>query len=357
MTYQPPYTITPTILTCIEQIGEALGRLSVIADTQDLRLRRINRIRTLRGSLAIEGNTLSEEQISTILDGKPVVAPPREVQEVRNAIKAYDEYPKWNPARKVDLLKAHEIMTAGLLDAPGQYRTGGVGVTGPTGVIHVAPPARRVAGLMDDLLSWLKNTDEHALVSGCVFHYEFEFIHPFADGNGRLGRLWQTLILTRWNPIFANIPVESMIYARQSDYYDAIAKSSKEGQSTAFIEFMLKTIWEKIQSSSGGTDQDSDQVTDQVKTLLTTFEKANNKTLGASELMSAVGLSHRPTFRQNYLRPALTAGLIEMTIPDKPNSRNQKYRLTAKGKHFIEAAEEVKHLESQRKRSDGKGGK
>ena len=336
MNYQPPYTITPAILTLVEQIGEALGRLSMIADTQDLRLRRINRIQTLRGSLAIEGNTLSEEQISTILDGKPVVAPPREVQEVRNAIKAYDEYPNWNPASKTDLLNAHEIMTTGLLDAPGQYRTGGVGVMGPTEVIHVAPPAKRVPELMSDLLGWLKTTDEHALIKSCVFHYEFEFIHPFADGNGRLGRLWQTLILTRWNPLFTDIPVESMVYAHQSDYYDAIAQSSKDGQSTVFVEFMLKTIFEKIQSCSGDTDQDSDQVTDQVKTLLAAFEKADNKTLGASELMAAVGLSHRPTFRQNYLHPALAAGLIEMTIPDKPNSRNQKYRLTTKGKGFLD---------------------
>ncbi len=338
MSHQPPYTITPAILTLVEQIGEALGRLSMIADSQDLRLRRINRIRTLRGSLAIEGNTLSEEQISTILDGKPVVAPPREVQEVRNAIKAYDEYPNWNPTSKTDLLKAHETMTTGLLDLPGQYRASGVGVMGPTEVVHVAPPAKRVPELMSNLLGWLKTTDEHALIKSSVFHYEFEFIHPFADGNGRLGRLWQTLILTRWNPLFTDIPVESMVYAHQSEYYDAIAQSSKDGQSTVFIEFMLKTIFEKIQSCSGGTDQDGDQVTDQVKTLLSIFKSTENKAISASELMNAVDLSHRPTFRQNYLHPALAAGLIEMTIPDKPNSRNQKYRLTAKGKFFGETA-------------------
>ncbi len=328
MSHRPPYRITPTVLTLIEQIGEALGRLSMIADAQDLRLRRINRIRTLRGSLAIEGNTLSEDQISTILDGKPVVAPPREVQEVRNAIKAYDEYPNWNPASETDLLKAHEIMTLGLLDAPGQYRTGGVGIMGPTEIIHVAPPAGRVPELMADLLGWLEITDEHALIKSCVFHYEFEFIHPFADGNGRLGRLWQTLILTRWNPLFADIPVEGMIYVHQNAYYDAIAQSSQDGHSTAFIEFMLKTILEKTKEAGGKTDQDSDQVTDQVRELLTAFGAAANQALSASELMAAVGLSHRPTFRQNYLHPALAAGLIEMTIPDKPNSRNQKYRLT-----------------------------
>ena len=341
--YTPPYTITPAILTLVEQIGEALGRLLVIADTQDLRLRRINRIRTLRGSLAIEGNMLTEEQISTILDGKPVVAPPREVQEVRNAIKAYDEYPNWNPANEVDLLKAHEIMTLGLLDAPGQYRTGSVGVMGPVEVVHVAPPAKRVPELMGDLLGWLKTTDEHALIKSCVFHYEFEFIHPFADGNGRLGRLWQTLILTRWHPLFSDIPVESMIYVRQNDYYDAIIQSAKDGQGTIFIEFMLKTIFEKIKEIGGVTDQDSDQVTDQVKRLLVSFEAALGKAFGASELMAAVGLSHRPTFRQNYLSPALADGLIEMTIPDKPNSRNQKYRLTAKGENCLNDVASRRH--------------
>jgi len=332
MTYQPPYTITPSILTYVAEISEALGRISAMADTQNLRLRRINRIRTLRGSLAIEGNALTEDQIRTILDGKPVIAPPREVQEVRNAIKAYDEYPNWNPANETDLLKAHEIMCTGLLDAPGHYRTGGVGVMGPKKVIHVAPPASRVPELMGDLLGWLKNTNEHALVSSCVFHYEFEFIHPFEDGNGRLGRLWQTLILTRWNPLFVNIPVESMVYANQRDYYKAIFQSSKEGQSTAFIEFMLKMVFEKINESKGETDQESDQVTDQVKGLLSAFDSSRGKTYSASELMVVLDLSHRPTFRQNYLRPALEAGFIEMTIPDKPNSRNQKYRLSSKGK-------------------------
>ena len=335
MSYQPPYTITPAILALVEQIGEALGRLSVVTDTQDLRLRRINRIRTLRGSLAIEGNTLSEEQISTILDGKPVVAPPREVQEVRNAIKAYDEYPNWNPASKTDLLKAHEIMTTGLLDLPGQYRTGSVGVMGPTEVIHVAPPAKRVQGLMADLLGWLKTTDAHPLLKSCVFHYEFEFIHPFADGNGRLGRLWQTLILTRWNPLFADIPVESMIYTHQSEYYDAIAKSSKDGQSTVFIEFMLKTIFEKIQSSSDDTPQVAPQDTPQVKKLLAVLTGPMSR----QEILDALGLNDRKSMTERYLRPSLAAGLIEMTIPDKPNSRNQKYRLMAKGKYFMETAQ------------------
>jgi Fic family protein len=240
--YKPPYKITPTMISLIEKIGEALGVFALSSAAEDLRLRRIHRIQTIRGSLAIEGNSLSEEQISTILDGKPVIAPPREVQEVRNAIKAYDAFQSWNPALQRDLLKAHETLMVGLLDAPGHYRSGGVGVGGASGIVHVAPPPGRVPELMSNLFDWLENTPEHALIKSCVFHYEFEFIHPFEDGNGRMGRLWQTLILSHWNPLFSQIPVENMVYAEQQDYYAAIAKSTKAAESTPFIEFMLHVI-------------------------------------------------------------------------------------------------------------------
>ena len=193
MIEEPPYTITSDILALAEQIGEAIGRAEAAVST-DLRLRRINRIRTIRGSLGIEGNTLTEAQIATILDGKPVIAPLREVQEVRNAIRAYDEYRHWNPADEAHLLRAHELLMAGLLDVPGHYRRGPVAVMGRGEVQHLGPPAGRVPDLMANLLTWLAQSSEHPLVASSVFHYEFEFIHPFEDGNGRLGRLWQTLI-------------------------------------------------------------------------------------------------------------------------------------------------------------------
>jgi Fic family protein len=313
----------------VEQIGEGLGRLAVLAGPVDLRLRRIRRIQTLRGSLAIEGNTLSEDQISTILNGKPIVAPPREVQEIRNAIKAYDAYPGWDPTSEADLLEAHATMTLGLLDNPGHYRSGGVGVMGGSEVIHVAPPARRVPELMQQLLTWLRTTDEHPLITSSVFHYEFEFIHPFPDGNGRLGRLWQTLILTRWNPLLADIPVESMIHARQDEYYAAIGQSSKTGRSTVFIEFMLETILARVLASADVTPQVTPQHTPQVGDLIAVL----NGEMSRRELLSALGLSDRKSMVFRYLRPALDAGLVEMTIPDKPNSRNQKYRLTPMGWH------------------------
>ncbi len=324
----PPYTITSTILDLSERIGEAVGRAEEAAVGANLRLRRANRIRTIRGSLAIEGNRLTEEQVSTILEGKPVVAPLREIQEVRNAINAYERYLRWNPANESDLLRAHAILMAGLLDAPGRYRRGGVAVTGPEGVQHIGPSADRVPQLMSNLLSWLGTTGGHPLIASSVFHYEFEFIHPFEDGNGRMGRLWQTLVLTRWRPLFADVPVESLIHAHQGDYYDAIRDSSAQGESTPFITFMLEIILEAVRDF-GSSDHVTDHVTDQVARLLA---QLRNGPKSANQLIAALGLSHRPTFRQNYIRPALSAGLVEMTLPESPTARNQKYRLTARGR-------------------------
>ncbi|MGE4286291.1 MAG: Fic family protein [Phycisphaerae bacterium] len=330
--YTPPYTITSEILNLVECIGESLGRLSLLAEPLSLHFRRINRVQTLRGSLAIEGNKLTEEQISAVLDGKNVVAPIKDLQELRNAIKAYDSFMNWNPSSEKDLLDAHKIMTTGLLDLPGRYRKGNVGVIGGGKVVHRAPQAARVPELMASLLTWLGKSDEHPLIKSCVFHYEFEFIHPFDDGNGRIGRLWQTLILSKWNPIFVDIPVESMIYANQQKYYEAIAKSSLAGESTAFIEFMLALIKAETGSSGKHTDQVSDQVNDQVKLLLGLYGRLGKSELSASEMMKEFNLSHRASFRANYLRPAMEAGFIEMTIPQSPQSRLQKYRLTAAGR-------------------------
>ena len=279
--------------------------------------------RTIHGSLAIEGNTLSEEQVSTILDGKPVVAPLREIQEARNAIKAYEQYPQWEPASETDLLSAHEVLMTALVDAPGHYRRGGVAVTRAGEVHHIGPPADRVPRLMSDLLAWLGSTSEHPLIASSVFHYEFEFIHPFEDGNGRMGRLWQTLILTRWKPLFTGVPVESLIHARQGEYYEAIRASSARGESTPFIAFMLETILAAIL-----TPQESPQATPQVGRLLSALDGEMSR----QDILHALGLSDRKSLRQRYLLPALQRGYVEMTRPDTPNARNQKYRLTARGR-------------------------
>ncbi|WP_457794658.1 Fic family protein [Acinetobacter baumannii] len=328
MKYQPPYTITSKIIYLIAQISENIGRLTVLEEIQgSLKLRKANRIRTIQGSLAIEGNTLSTEQITAILNGKTVIAPPKEVQEVRNAIKAYETFQQWNPSQEADLLQAHQILMTGLIDEVGQYRHGGVGVMSGDQVVHMAPPANQINRLMADLLDWLNDSDIHPLIQSSVFHYEFEFIHPFADGNGRMGRLWQTLILSRWNPIFANIPVESLIYQNQKAYYDALQASTDRTDSAPFIEFILQMILDAILSSTA-TAQDSDHATaqagDHVQRLISAM-KQGDYTL--AELMQLVGLTHRATFQKNYLNPAIEAGLIERTIPDKPKSPKQKYRL------------------------------
>jgi len=327
-TYHPPYTITPEILNRVVAIGEAVGRLTVLSgQAMTLRLRRINRIRTIHGSLAIEGNTLSQEQITAILEGRRVMAPPREVQEVKNALAAYEHFDTWKPEREKDLLSAHRILMSGLIDEAGIYRSGGVGVMEGKQVIHMAPQAGRVLKLMGGLFEWLALTEAHPLVTGSVFHYEFEFIHPFADGNGRMGRLWQSLILARWNPLFADIPVESLVFEHQAEYYQALQESTRKTDSAPFITFMLWMILDAVTASA---PQVAPQVTPQVRDLLA----ATRGEMSREALQSALGLTDRKSFRERYLKPALADGLIEMTIPEKPNSRLQKYRLTGKGRRL-----------------------
>lgn len=324
-TYQPPYTITSTILNLVAEISEMIGRLSVQeANASVLRLRRINRIRTIQGSLAIEGNTLSEEQITAILEGKRVIAPPREIQEARNAIKAYDLFSQWLPSAEQDLLTAHSTLMTGLLDAPGHYRNAGVGVMAGEQVIHMAPPANRVPLLMQDLLRWLESTHDHPLIASSVFHYEFEFIHPFADGNGRMGRLWQTLILSRWHPIFAYIPVESLVHAHQQDYYTALNNSTQQGDSSPFIEFMLQMILDAIVGAQSKALSGA-----QSDTVLNALVLGP---LSANELVSHLNLRNKTGAFKRTIKELLDQDLIEYTLPDKPNSRLQKYRLTDKGR-------------------------
>lgn len=243
MVYTPPFKITSRILNLVAEISAKIERYAILLeqDTQ-LRLRKANRIKTIHSSLAIEGNELTEGQVRDIINGRNVVAPMREIQEVKNAIATYDLFPSLYPFNEKDLLLAHKTMMQSLVDNPGRWRTGGVGVFGETGCVHIAPPAERVPALMDDLFEWLKNSDDHLLIRSCVFHYEFEFIHPFIDGNGRTGRLWQSLILSQLHPLFAHLPVENMVYSNQQAYYDAITSSTSAGESTPFIEFMLGEI-------------------------------------------------------------------------------------------------------------------
>ncbi len=258
--YNPPFEITNTIIEYVADIAELVGRLnSTDRLSANPTLRRANRIRTIHGSLAIEQNTLSLEQVTAVLNGKQVLAPPKDIAEVKNAYEIYERLDELDPYSVDDLLTAHGIMTRGLVDESGVFRTRPVGVVNQEGhILHFGTLPQYVPGAVMKLLDWTRSSDLHMLIRSCVFHYEFELIHPFADGNGRVGRLWHTLLLSKWNPAFAWLPVESMIYAHQQEYYDAINTSNDAGESTPFIEFMLAAIKSSLIDAIKMSDEMSD---------------------------------------------------------------------------------------------------
>lgn len=241
---KPPFEITNAMIDHVAEIAELVGRLTSTNQlSANPTLRRTNRIRTIHGSLAIEQNTLTLEQVTAVLNGKQVLAPPKDIAEVKNAYKIYERLEELDPYSVDDLLTAHSIMTRGLVDESGVFRSKPVGVVDQEGhVLHFGTLPQYVPDLVMELLDWVKSSDVHMLIRSCVFHYEFELIHPFADGNGRVGRLWHTLLLSKWNPAFAWLPVESIIHDRQQEYYAAINASNDAGESTVFIEFMLSAI-------------------------------------------------------------------------------------------------------------------
>ena len=272
--YTPPFEITPKITDLLVKIGGELVRLEgAVGGSLTPYLRRGNRIRTIQASLAIEQNTLTIEQVTAVIEGKPVVGFPREILEVKNAFAVYEQLDQFDPCSSGDLLNAHRLLMSNLVESSGIWRTGGVGVVKGKEVVHMAPPAANVSGLMNDLLSWLQRTDTHPLITSCVFHYELEFIHPFADGNGRMGRLWQSVILTRWNSAFSWIPVETIIRDHQQEYYAVLAVCDKTGTSTQFIEFMLLAILESCGGVSGGVSGGVESLEKQIFDLLTTSQK------------------------------------------------------------------------------------
>lgn len=242
--YSPQFTINDEILSQVSEISEQIGALNVMLGNSmpSPMLRKENQIKTIHSSLAIEHNSLSLQQVTDIIEGKHVLGAPNEIQEVKNAVQAYQLMQQLDAFNEKDLLKAHRLMMQDLVAKSGQYRTEGVGVFDGDKCLHMAPPPQRVPELMRDLFAWLRTTDTHPLVTSCVFHYEFEFIHPFIDGNGRMGRYWQTMILARWKSIFAWLPVETIVKQNQQEYYHAIARSDSAGDSTVFILFMLKCL-------------------------------------------------------------------------------------------------------------------
>lgn len=323
--------MTDKMTSLIAEISEQVGRITVLQEgTISPHLRRKNRIRTIHSSLAIEHNSLSLEQVTAILDGKCVLGNPNEIKEVQNAYEAYELMLRLNPASVDDLLKAHKLMMNGLVSENGRFRSGGVGVFDGEVLIHMAPPAEFVPEHIKNLFAWYQKSELHPLIKSAIFHYEFEFIHPFADGNGRIGRMWHSLLLGKWKEMFFWLPIEELIQSRQKEYYDALGAADKQADSAGFVELILEIIRDsltEITVVSRSTDQDSDQVTDQDKTPIERILSAlGNETLSATDLMERIGLSHKPTFRKNYLNPALEQKLIERTIPNKPNSKNQKYR-------------------------------
>lgn len=324
--YEPPFTITNRMVSYVASISEKIGRITLLSDMEAKpHLRKNNRIKSIHSSLKIEANSLSLNQVRDVINGKLVLGEQKEIQEVKNAYDAYEKILELDPYSIDDLKKFHGIMTRYIVEESGDFRRGEEGVFNGEQCIFMAPPAQYVPQLMNELFGWMREaqTKVHPLVLSSVFHYEFVFIHPFSDGNGRMARLWHTAILSKWKPIFEYIPIESQVEKFQEDYYDAIARCHVEGESTFFIEFMMSQIDKILDELSVQISDDYQQIPESVQKLLAVMEYDISYTGNA--LMEKLGLKSREGFRRNYLRPAMEMHLIHMTIPDKPNSRNQRY--------------------------------
>lgn len=324
--YKPPFTITNEILSYVSSISEKIGRITAIGNLESKpHLRKNNRIKSIHSSLKIEANSLSLGQVRDVINGRTVLGEQKEIQEVKNAYAAYARISEIDPYSIKDLKRFHGIMTTCVVEESGDFRRGEEGVFNGNQCVFMAPPARFVPQLMDDLFLWMKESHDsvHPLILSSVFHYEFVFIHPFSDGNGRMARLWHTAILSEWKPIFEYIPIEIQIEKFQDEYYDAIARCHLDGESTIFIEFMLSQIDKILDDISVQISEDNEQLSEYIKKLLGVMEYDIPYT--GKALMEKLGLKSKEGFRRNYLRPAVDMNLIRMTIPDKPNSRNQRY--------------------------------
>ena len=312
--YRPPFSISPDAVRYISEISALLERISMNSNftERELLLRKANRVKTIHSSLAIEGNTLNEDEVKDIIDGKKVVAPLRQILEIQNAVKVYDLFPQLNPLSEKDLFKAHKVMMEGLIKESGRYRSDSVGVFGDKGLLHLAPPPLRVPQLMSQLFEWLNEGEDHLLIKSCVFHYEFEFIHPFSDGNGRMGRLWQSLILSRLHPMFEFLPVENLVHGSQEEYYASIAASTKAGESTPFIDFMLGRITEALRQyvANKVTNKVTNKSGQKILDLL-----RHTPTLSSRELAQRIGLSESGVKR--ILARMKEEGLLERVGSNK----------------------------------------
>lgn len=326
MAYVPPYQITDKILSAVADITEKICKITESTNLNSKpHLRKANKIKSVHASLAIEANSLSLDEVRNVIDGRIVIGKQKEIQEVKNAYSAYEQIGKFDVCNLDDLKRLHGIMTEYTVDECGCFRKGQEGVFDGDRCIFMAPPAKFVPEQMQNLFDWMKisKNSVHPLILAAVFHYEFVFIHPFADGNGRMARLWHNAILTEWKPIFEFIPLESQIEKFQDGYYNAIAQCHTAGSSTVFIEFMLEQINTILDEILDNNAFSGNNLSEYVEKLLAVMEY--DTTYSANEILCLLDLKSKETLRKNYLNPAIENGLVAMTLPDKPNSRNQKY--------------------------------
>lgn len=324
--YKPPFTITNSILSHVASVSEKVGRITVMSNMENKpHLRKNNRIKSIHSSLKIEANSLSLSQVRDVINGKLVLGEAKEIQEVKNAYNAYEKIAEIDPYSIEELKKFHGIMTKYIVEESGDFRSGEEGVFNGEECIFMAPPARFVPQLMNELFDWMKEVKDqmHPLILSSIFHYEFVFIHPFADGNGRMARLWHTCLLANWKPFFQYIPIESQIERFQEEYYNVIAQCHVNGDSNLFIEFMLRQIDQILKEVLLQSEGQRENISEYVKRLLDVMEYEVPYT--AVTLMELLGLKSKESFRKNYLNPAIELQLIRMTVPDKPRSRNQRY--------------------------------
>lgn len=325
--YIPPFTITNIMLDRMSSIMKKIGKLDNYKDLNKMPvLRKNNRIKSIYSSLAIEANSLSFGQVKDIIDGKLVIGPKNEIQEVQNAYNAYLKIKEVNPYSVNDLKKMHGILTYLTVEDFGNFRKGGEGVFDENGnCIFVCPPPEQIDGLMNQLFDWMQSIKDeiHPLILSSIFHYEFVFIHPFRDGNGRTARLWQNVILSNWEPLFEYVPIESEIKKYQEEYYKAIQNCNNTGESTEFIEFMLLMIDEVLDGLIEGVNTQINHISIYVNKLLDVME--SGVTYTTLELMGLLDMKSRISFRENYLVPAIENGVVKMTFPDTPTSKNQTY--------------------------------
>ena len=330
MTNQPPFIITSKINNLVAEIAEKLGKIQGAGVyNRNLHLRKVNRLRTIHSSIAIEGNTLSIEQVSDVVNGKKIIGSLQEIKEVQNAYKVYDNLLNFNPYSVDDFLTAHKLMTSELIEQSGQFRKGNVGVYSGSNVIHLGANPQFVPTLIKDLFEWAKISDVHPLIKSSVIHFEIEFIHPFADGNGRMGRFWQTLILSRWHEIFGWIPTETLIHEHQQLYYKVLGNAEKTASSTEFIEFMLDIILKTLKElpEQKITDIIPDKITDKLKKSELQFLNdilgyiQNNEYIDSYKAQNLTNKS--PESVKKYFAAITAAGIL---IPVGKN-KGRKYRL------------------------------